>query len=184
MIIIQERTYDRNNLIDVLRLICAYMVVAIHTHPLQECSKLGTYILSSVIPQIAVPFFFVVSGYFFYNKVIGNSDSVERCVVKQIKNVLKEYCLWSVLYIVVNFMNMIIGENFTLKGFIADTIIRFFFAGTFYHLWYMVALIVSMCIVGIFLKIDKAKLAYMISMPLYTIGVLGGHMLAWQIIYL
>lgn len=50
--------------IDLMRVICAFMVVAIHIVPFDRINENIRYILIEIIPRIAVPFFFVVSGFF------------------------------------------------------------------------------------------------------------------------
>ncbi len=52
-----ELSQASNNTINILRVICAYLVVAIHTHPFEDINiKIG-FIATQVIPRIAVPFF-------------------------------------------------------------------------------------------------------------------------------
>ena len=50
--------------IDWLRLAAAILVIAIHTSPLADFSEAGDFILTRVLARIAVPFFFITSGYF------------------------------------------------------------------------------------------------------------------------
>lgn len=43
--------------IDIFRYVCAIMVVAIHTRPLEEISTSLSFIVTDIISCIAVPFF-------------------------------------------------------------------------------------------------------------------------------
>lgn len=54
----------RINSIDIFRYICSVMVIAIHTAPFSDINEQLGYAFSQIIPRIAVPFFFAVSGYF------------------------------------------------------------------------------------------------------------------------
>ena len=59
----------RYNSIDVFRLVCAIMIVSIHTQPLSDINSFAGYFASGIITRFAVPYFFVVSGYFYYDKL-------------------------------------------------------------------------------------------------------------------
>ena len=50
-----------------MRVVCAYMVVAIHVHPFEEINSDIGYVFTQGVPRIAVSFFFVISGYFLQN---------------------------------------------------------------------------------------------------------------------
>lgn len=63
----------RNGLVDVTRMICAILVVAIHTNLGKENEL--TWILFQTIARIAVPYFLVVTGWFFLSKYIKESQS-------------------------------------------------------------------------------------------------------------
>lgn len=52
--------------IDGFRLIAAALVVAIHTSPLLLWGETADFVLTGVIARIAVPFFFMTSGFFLF----------------------------------------------------------------------------------------------------------------------
>jgi len=56
-------------MIDVLRLVFAIMVVSIHTMAFQSINENLRIATSMGISRLAVPFFFLVSGYFLYNRI-------------------------------------------------------------------------------------------------------------------
>ena len=58
---------QRNNSIDIFRLICAVLVIIIHTRPFEDQNELLGYIVVQILPRIAVPFFFCVSGYYYFH---------------------------------------------------------------------------------------------------------------------
>jgi hypothetical protein len=47
---------SRNCTIDILRLFFAVLIVALHTSPFMEFSKVGSYIISQALSRLAVPF--------------------------------------------------------------------------------------------------------------------------------
>lgn len=60
----------RNSLVDVTRMVCAFFVIAIHTNLGIENEL--TWILFQTIARIAVPYFLVVTGWFFYRNILIN----------------------------------------------------------------------------------------------------------------
>lgn len=70
----------RNNSIDIFRFICAIMVIAIHTHPLIDFHPMLGYVATQVIPNIAVPFFFSVSGFFYIKKIEGIKKEKKKII--------------------------------------------------------------------------------------------------------
>ena len=60
-----QRVYS----IDFFRLVCALLVVVIHTEPLCDINEIIGFITIQILPRIAVPFFFCVSGYYYIDKL-------------------------------------------------------------------------------------------------------------------
>ncbi|NLM03852.1 MAG: acyltransferase, partial [Clostridiales bacterium] len=52
--------------LDYFRIIAAALVVAIHTSPLSIINDRADFIFTRILCRIAVPFFFMVSGFFLY----------------------------------------------------------------------------------------------------------------------
>lgn len=155
--------------INYIRLFCAYLVVAIHAHPFEEISKPLSFVATSIIPRIAVPFFFAVSGYFY----IRSLQKGKCPFLKYVKSLLSTYVIWSTIYFAVNFYNTISIGTFSLKGFIADCVVRFVWLGSFYHFWYFPALFICIIITTISFKMKKMNVLYFITLALYIIGVMG-----------
>jgi len=56
---------NRTCSVDILRLVCAIFVVAIHTSPFMDISEpLGSFVKYR-LSTIAVPYFFAVAGFFY-----------------------------------------------------------------------------------------------------------------------
>ena len=83
----------RNLHIDFMRIIAAILVVIIHTPPFTGIHPLLTYSIVDVLPRIAVPYFFAISGYYFIN-------SSSKKQLKQILSVARDYIVVSAVYIV------------------------------------------------------------------------------------
>ena len=57
---------------DIAKFICAFLVISIHTYPLLGIHPTLNLILVSGIARIAVPLFFVISAYFFFQHTDEN----------------------------------------------------------------------------------------------------------------
>ena len=66
---IKEKSIDSNyKLIDLLKFICAFLVIGIHTRPFQASSNLLDKLFYYDISNYAVPFFYACTGYFLIIK--------------------------------------------------------------------------------------------------------------------
>ena len=88
---------ERNYNIDTMKCFCIIAVVCIHTCPFAEKS-LGLII--NVISRVAVPLFFISSGYLFYSKF--SKKYTKRYFIK----ILKIYISWTLFYIVMSLVLM------------------------------------------------------------------------------
>jgi len=64
-----EKDVKRYDAVSVLRIMCAYLIIVIHVMAFQSLGDGAMYVTSEFICRMAVPFFFITSGYFFYLKV-------------------------------------------------------------------------------------------------------------------
>ncbi|HIS30459.1 MAG TPA: acyltransferase [Candidatus Limivivens intestinipullorum] len=129
----------RMDSLDWFRLPAALLVTAIHTSPLSSVSPQADFWLTRVLARIAVPFFFMVSGFFL-------PDSFAK-LRKQEKKLFFLYALSIVLYLP---LNLYAGQ---LSGITAGAFLKqLFFDGTFYHLWYLPAVMEGMLLVWLLKK--------------------------------
>ena len=142
----------RNASIDITKFILALIVVMLHSAT--EC--LGTeHMAVRVIEysgRFVVQFFLMVSGYYFTKMLVEKGTGFLRFV-----RMMKIYLLWSAVYISLSFaVNVLLnGENAgeAVLGYVKN----FFFVGSYWHLWYMVGLIYSLCLTALFYKIAKER---------------------------
>ena len=62
--------------LDYFRIIAALLIIAIHTSPLLSYSKMADFVLTSIIARIAVPFFFMLSGFFLISTYNYNCNKL------------------------------------------------------------------------------------------------------------
>ena len=131
-------TNNRQYNIDILRLICALLVVCIH------CTNysLREYILP--ITRIAVPIFFIISGYFLYS---DNNEHTKSKIGKSIKKISKIYIISLIVFFIYAFIDGFINNNFNAikigpwKLFVFITNCSSLFFPYDFHLWFLIALI-------------------------------------------
>ena len=148
--------------IDILRLIAAFMIVAIHTYPFEFISADIDFLITRVLFRVAVPFFLMITGYFTLSK--NNKD----ILIKYTKKISLIYGICFLLYLPINIYNGYF-HNFHILSFLKDI----FLTGTFYHLWYFPALILGIWICYLFINKLSLKKSLIIAVILYIIGIFG-----------
>lgn len=152
--------------VDLFRYICAVLVIAIHTDPLQEINPELGFIAGNAIPRIGVPFFFIVSGYFYFQKIRQG----EKPFWQYLRHLLVIYSLWSCLYFVIIFVK---SGHRNIRRFFAKSIVNFIWHGSFYHFWFFPALIFALCFTTLLWKIKCRRLIIPLSLIMYIPGCLG-----------
>lgn len=157
------------NSLNYLKLICAYLVVAIHTCPFSEINETLGFIATQVVPRVAVPLFFAISGYFY----IKTLQSGKKPFARYMKRLIVTYIAWSAVYFPITFYNRVFVNGATIKSFVINYAMDFFWYGSHFHFWYFPALIICIIITTAFYKMNQLKLLYVGSLFLYVIGVIG-----------
>ncbi len=153
--------------LDFLKFVAAFLVVAIHIPPFEEIAPVFSHELQQVICRMAVPFFFVCTGYFIGEK-ITDKDRVK----KYLFHIIKMYVWWSLLYLI-----PIIDRFWKKKRSIAANILelvrRFFVIGSYIQLWYLLATVVAVLVLYLLVARFRWSVKGIISVAvlLYLIGV-------------
>lgn len=150
--------------IDILRLVAAFMVVAIHTYPLSFVSDNLDYLFTRILFRVAVPFFLMVTGYF----VLAKKD--KKVLIEYTKKILVLYVISMVIYLPINIYNGYF-HNINLFSLIKDICLT----GTFYHLWYFPATIMGLWVSFFLINKLSLKKSLIITSILYLIGIFGDN---------
>lgn len=148
--------------LDRFRVLCAVLVIAIHTSPLETLSPDADWLLTRVIARVAVPCFFLATGYFSRDALTsgGLGPGLRKLAALYLAAVL--------LYLP---LNLYMGD---LEGLTLGTLLRdLLLDGTFYHLWYFPAVIMGLLIVRGGVRLLGWGRAGILMMLLYGVG-LGG----------
>lgn len=151
--------------IDFFRLIAALLIIAIHTSPLASFSETGDFILTRILARVAVPFFFITSGFFLVSKYNNSSQRLASFV----KKTALIYGAATLLYIPINIFIGYFHTDYLFYNIFKDII----FDGTFYHLWYLPASILGAVIAYYSVKKLTYPKAFVIASLLYLIGLFG-----------
>lgn len=154
--------------IDILKLIFSFCVIAIHTSLLSDFNDDVNWYITHIILRLAVPFFFVASG-FFYGKKIIKSNNIDKITYDYIKKLIYPFIFWLLISLPIEFLKK-------YKGDILSTIIILIKKVLFYPwgaLWYISALIVSIFILSKFYKRNKYYLPIVIGIILYVFGLIS-----------
>ena len=151
--------------IDYFRFIAALLIVAIHTSPLSSFSETGNFIFTRIVSRVAVPFFFMTSGFFLISRYTCSAEKLGAFI----KKTTLIYGVAILLYIPINVYNGYFKMDNLLPNIIKDIV----FDGTLYHLWYLPASIIGAAIAWYLVKKLNYPKALMVASVLYLIGLFG-----------
>ena len=147
---------QRNCLLDIFKLLLSFFVVFIHTGLLSYVSY-GIFI-KDIVFRLAVPFFFVCSGYYF-----SKNESKSK---KYFKKLIIPYVILSPIYTLVS--KFLFNYNFS---FIKSEFVRFIFGCPQNIMWYSGTLFLTLVILKK-IKLKKVLISsILISLILYVIGL-------------
>jgi len=151
-----------NDLLDLVKLILAFMVVAIH-------SGLFDPVLYPWL-RLAVPLFFIISSYLFFTRINACADSHSKLIA--LKNfVLRNLKLYAFWFVVLFPINIFLRGWFDL-GFwrgVLNIMWSFFLASTFIASWFIMALIIGTVIVFFASKKINNTVLFMVGAVLYLL---------------
>lgn len=159
-----EENQKRYDSINIMRVICALLVISLHTSIFASFNLGLNSIVAKGISRIAVPFFFISTGYFFVKNI--TKDGYVKRFVKKL----------SLIYLLITVIDVILIMPYVsmrLSGDLIDKIKYIFIGGITESLWYIPAIIFAVVLVSIFLKKNWIGALILMSILLYIIGLLG-----------
>lgn len=162
--------------IDCFKILMAIIVIAIHTNPQNIFDNIAIKLLVSKVYEVAVPFFFITSGFLLWNKMHNASKEYKLIRLKKwIKKTFRLYSIWTLIYL-----------PFTIYGFylseigIVKSIIIFFrnfllVGQNFWSwpLWYLLGMLVAGLILYVIVKYEiRDYVMYSIAFVLAITGAL------------
>lgn len=132
----------RNITLDFFKIFLGVLVVTIHTAPLPDIFPFYNWLISKGIARIAVPLFFIISGYF----LVGRIEHFAK-LKKYLIHLFIVYIVWYVIYLY-DWISLLQAENkFTVYEMAVSFLMGYF------HLWFLPALISGVLILYVAKKI-------------------------------
>lgn len=166
--------HDNYNSVDLAKFIMAILVIAIHTSPFY--SSIDNRLIFSAfhtVVHVAVPFFFIASGFFIGIKMNEPycSQSNINLQINKIIHISKMYLIWSAVYIpLAIFFGY--GAQGDFVSFVKWYIIEFFKSGSHFGnsvLWYLLSTIYALIYVLI-MNLMKIKMHVVVLLG-FVIGI-------------
>ena len=155
--------------IDRFRLIAVLLIVGIHTYPLSSVDENLNFGLVNVFARIAVPFFLMITGYFVLPKCLSPNSNNSKPLISIIKKTGLLYAGATLLYLPVS-----IYAGYYSNGNVLATVLKnIIFDGTFYHLWYLPALIIGILLFYALSRRFSLNVIFILTIVLYIFGLLG-----------
>lgn len=160
---------NRNNGLDLMKFICAFLVVCIH---IRFPAPLGGYV--QAIARVAVPLFLITTGYYLLGSPEGSGASsnqgyVLRCDSRRFLGLIKTILFVNAFYFVVYLVdNLASGkaEAYLHKVFSVKALTKllvFNISPFCVHLWYLNALLYAMAFILLIEKLRCRKLLYLLT---------------------
>lgn len=151
---------ERNPVLDYFKILLSILVITIHIFPLFDTSSFSSWAISVGLARIAVPCFFVISGYFIATKI----ESF-KSIIKYTKHLVVIYVVWAIIYLPYHEIYLSHTGYITLKKRLNFLLFEYF------QLWFIPALVVGILMLFIikrYLKKDMYILT--LAIILFVIG--------------
>ena len=173
------------NSLDIAKLLMAICVVAIHTHPLENVSTQWVNAIYESIVTLAVPFFFLCSGFLLAKKMIEPYNSEENIpkIKATLLRITKMYLIWSLIYLPLAVYGYYL-EQYSFVKSVVYYIRGLLLIGEHYNsypLWYLLSTIFA-CI--FILALYKLKLSHksvvIIGFVIIVIAFATSHLVLYE----
>jgi len=171
----------RNDNLDLFKTISIFSVIVIHSNLFANVSSNEPTMVTAFINQtcrFAVPYFFIVSGYFWANKLCQKNYQLKNLFAK-LTPLCLAFLVWSCLYLILPLnLNSLIEYGYIKVTYwklyaIIESPISILFSGTQSQLWFLPALICSQIFIFSLYQYKK-NIILPIAFLLFILGVLGG----------
>lgn len=164
---IESRKYP---FIDIVKFVLAVSIISAHfASEIASFPQLIDNAFSIYI--VAVPFFYMSSGFFFFRKMTSDKKSNFILLKKYIVRLLKIYFVWSLIYFV------FVLASWFKSDFDLDIVLNYVHTAlvftTYPTIWFLPSLIVAVIFIYILRQFFSSRNILIITIILYIIGALG-----------
>ena len=168
----EERSFAA---IDLARFIFSLLIVAFHFPPFfgdSDVAGILDFIFLRYLERLAVPFFFLCSGFFLYRNCEFNASALKK-EKKYILRMLRLYLVWTIVYLPLSINSFQYDDRGILHAVLLY-IRNFIFTGSYFHLWYLNAAAMAVLLILIFRTRNKSpEKILMIAAAFYMLGLLA-----------
>lgn len=167
---------EQNNCIDLVKLFMSICVVAIHTHPLEYFSDGILLMVYNTLLSLAVPYFFVASGFLLFSGIVGTFDDKRNLlrIKKYGYKLVKSYLIWSLIFLPIAVYGYWYEREEPMRAifFYAR---NFIFQGEHFYswqLWYLLAAIIAVGLIWMLMRTIKNNfiLWFLIAIILFFVA--------------
>ena len=150
-----------------MKFVMAFFVMVVHFSPFKTIHPVLHFISIHGFTRIAVPFFFLSSGF-----LLSEHGHIPKPhLTKTLFKLLKLYLFWTLIYSPLILLQLI--NTPTTQHWLITLSRNVFFEGSFIHLWYFVASIIGLIIVTTLQKMLNTRNVFISLGFLFILGVLG-----------
>lgn len=163
---------QRISSVDCVRAVAILAVISIHTQPFSKGDYVYFGLLWEQLARFAVPFFFVVSGY-FWGKKIGAGAAPGAASETLIRRTALVFVSWSLIYLGLDALTLLHEQGWNGALRTAWTAMQqtdyalFALQGPRVHLWFLVALMFAAGISGALVQRARYVALALVSVGLY-----------------
>lgn len=156
--------------IDLFKLIFAVLIVFVHTY-CNDLGNIGSWIKEG-LAGAGVPFFFIVSGFFYTRGLYKSSDPMSY-FKKYFKRMLKLYLAWTIISLPVFWKVIVVAHGEYSLGLKIVYLIRsILFSGSVGVYWYILSLLyISLILYFVYTHKKFELMLYIVSCICYIIGI-------------
>lgn len=175
---------DRIQSVDMFRVVAILAVIALHTQPFEvQSTPIGTVLdlatLINLLARFAVPFFFVVSGFFWASRFRA-PESAGEPTWRMSRRIAFLFVAWSIIYVLPTSLGGEIHGPLELFKYLYWSLLSacrdpmaLVFQGTRVHLWFLFSLLLSLAISAFFIGRKLERQLIVLSLALYIFGLIG-----------
>lgn len=161
----------RNALVDITRVTAAVGIILCHVD-LTGYGPVGVLSGQFLSARFSVMFFLAIIGYYLETSYLSGKNPVPG----RVRSFLRVYGAWSVIYLALSFVMVVLIQNVPLGQFLISKAAGLLFSGSYYHFWFYPAVIYALLFIGMVKKCLGAKalsLLMPLALVLYGVGLLG-----------
>lgn len=161
----------RNAWIDLTRIAAAAGIILSHVD-LTGYGGVGILCGQFLSVRFSLMFFLAVIG--FYTEKAYQAG--KQPVFKRVRSLVRVYGVWSLIYLALSFVMVVLIEKVPLGQFLVSKGKDFLFSGSYYHFWFYPAVIYALLFIGGVKKLLGSRalsLLLPLALLLYALGLLG-----------